>query len=167
VGSSTGGFFGFAAGRRRVVDAVVRFVLAVVRVPVVPALRRRRPATVASSVGVVVPRTLDRRRWPARSSQARPTHVRRMHSHVLHMYGDPVPKMVQIRNVPDGVHEALRARAVEAGLSLSEYLLRELRQLAERPPRAEVLARAAHRGGRLTFEDAVSAVHASREDAGR
>ena len=90
-----------------------------------------------------------------------------MHTHARRMYHGPVPKMVQIRNVPDGLHEALRARAAGAGLSLSEYLLRELAQLAQRPPRAEVLSRAAHRGGRLTFDDAVRALHASREDAGR
>jgi plasmid stability protein len=78
-----------------------------------------------------------------------------------------VTKMVQVRNVPDQVHAVLRERAAEAGLSLSEYLLRELRQLAERPARADVLRRAAHRGGRLTFEEAVGAVRASREDAAR
>jgi plasmid stability protein len=78
-----------------------------------------------------------------------------------------VPSLVQIRDVPDDVHETLCARAAGAGVSLSEYLLRVLLQLVGRQPRAEVLARAAHRGGRLSFEEAVSAVRASREDAGR
>lgn len=42
-------------------------------------------------------------------------------------------KMVQIRNVPDELHRTLKARAAEAGLSLSDYLLSELRDAAERP----------------------------------
>jgi len=41
--------------------------------------------------------------------------------------------MVQIRNVPDALHRTLKARAALAGMSLSDYLLAELRQLAERP----------------------------------
>ena len=40
---------------------------------------------------------------------------------------------VQVRNVPAGVHRRLRARARAAGMSLSDYLLDELTQLAERP----------------------------------
>jgi antitoxin FitA len=44
-----------------------------------------------------------------------------------------MPKMIQIRNVPDGVHRTLKARAALAGLSLSDYLLAEIRRLADRP----------------------------------
>ena len=74
--------------------------------------------------------------------------------------------MLQVRNVPDDVHAALRARAAEAGVSLSEFVLRELRALAQRPSRAEVLSRAAQRGGRFSFDDAVEAVQATRDRAG-
>ena len=35
--------------------------------------------------------------------------------------------MIQIRNVPDAVHRRLKAQAALEGLSLSEYLLREVR----------------------------------------
>ena len=45
--------------------------------------------------------------------------------------------MIQIRNVPDGLHRALKSRASLAGMSLSEYLLAELREIAERPTLAE------------------------------
>lgn len=38
---------------------------------------------------------------------------------------------VQIRNVPDAVHRKLKARAANAGMSLSDYLLGELQELAE------------------------------------
>jgi antitoxin FitA len=42
-------------------------------------------------------------------------------------------KMIQIRHVPDVVHRRLKTRAADAGMSLSDYLLLELRKLAERP----------------------------------
>ena len=48
-------------------------------------------------------------------------------------------KTLQIRNVPDDVHRALRIRAAAAGVSLSDYALGELERAAERPPVAEVL----------------------------
>jgi hypothetical protein len=56
--------------------------------------------------------------------------------HVAHM-----TKMIQIRHVPDDLHARLKARAALAGLSLSEYLLSELRGLAARPTLDEWLAR--------------------------
>lgn len=49
--------------------------------------------------------------------------------------------MIQIRNVPDDLHRLLKSRAALAGMSLSDYLLRELRQLAERPTLEEFRAR--------------------------
>ena len=39
--------------------------------------------------------------------------------------------MIQIRNVPDMVHRTLKARAAMAGMSLSDFLLTEIRQIAE------------------------------------
>ncbi|HEX8801127.1 MAG TPA: hypothetical protein VF772_21065 [Terriglobales bacterium] len=47
-------------------------------------------------------------------------------------------KMVQIRNVPDALHRKLKARAAMAGMSLSDYLLSELRRTAEVPTPAEL-----------------------------
>ena len=58
--------------------------------------------------------------------------------HVLHM-----ATMLQIRNVPDRLHRKLKARAALAGMSMSEYALRELSKALERPTRQEVLARLA------------------------
>lgn len=57
------------------------------------------------------------------------------------VHADYMPTMIQVRNVPDAVHRRLKARAAEEGLSLSEFLLGELRRVAERPSRAELLAR--------------------------
>jgi plasmid stability protein len=46
-------------------------------------------------------------------------------------------KMIQLRNVPDGLHRSLKVRAAIAGMSLSDYLLSEIREIAERPTLAE------------------------------
>ena len=54
-------------------------------------------------------------------------------------------KMIQIRNVPDSVHRALKARAALEGISLSSYILLYLERVVERPTRAELLARIARR----------------------
>ena len=42
-------------------------------------------------------------------------------------------KMIQLRHVPDSLHRQLKARAALSGLSLSEFLVREVRKIAERP----------------------------------
>jgi plasmid stability protein len=49
--------------------------------------------------------------------------------------------MIQIRNVPSALHRKLKARAALAGMSLSDYLLNEIRQVAERPTMEEMRAR--------------------------
>ena len=49
--------------------------------------------------------------------------------------------MVQIRNVPPEFHRRLKARAATEGMSMSDYILREVAKALERPTRAEVLAR--------------------------
>jgi antitoxin FitA len=73
-------------------------------------------------------------------------------------------KTIQIRNVPDDVHRALRSRAAGEGMSLSDFALAELRVAAERPTIAEVLQRAGSRpGGAVTAADAVSAVRSGRD----
>jgi antitoxin FitA len=46
-------------------------------------------------------------------------------------------KMIQLRNVPDALHRTLKARAAMAGMSLSDYLLVEIKEIAERPTLAE------------------------------
>ena len=47
--------------------------------------------------------------------------------------------MIQIRNVPSDVHRQIKARAALAGMTLSDYLLQEVRKLLERPSRDEFL----------------------------
>lgn len=53
-------------------------------------------------------------------------------------------KMIQIRNVPDDLHRRLKSLAALTGMSLSDYLLKELRLIAERPTFEELRARLAH-----------------------
>lgn len=56
-------------------------------------------------------------------------------------YAVHMSKMIQIRNVPDPIHRTFKSRAALAGMSLSDYLLRELRQIAERPTLEEMRER--------------------------
>jgi antitoxin FitA len=50
-------------------------------------------------------------------------------------------KMIQIRDVPETVHGTLKARAAREGMSLSDFLKRELERVAERPTMQEWLER--------------------------
>ncbi len=52
-----------------------------------------------------------------------------------------MPKMIQLRNVPDTLHRSLKARAALAGMSLSDYLLAEIKEIAEKPTLAELRER--------------------------
>ena len=49
--------------------------------------------------------------------------------------------MVQIRNVPSDFHRRLKARAAIEGMSMSDFILREIGKALDRPTRQEVLAR--------------------------
>ena len=50
-------------------------------------------------------------------------------------------KMIQIRNVPDELHRTLKVRAAQAGMTLSDYLLSEIEQIAARPTLVEMMER--------------------------
>lgn len=52
-----------------------------------------------------------------------------------------MPKMIQIRNVPDDLHRTLKVRAARAGMTLSDYLLSEIEQVAAKPTLAEMMER--------------------------
>lgn len=55
------------------------------------------------------------------------------------VYALNMSKMVQIRDVPDNVHSTLKARAAREGMSLSDFIKRELQRTAERPSMHEWL----------------------------
>jgi antitoxin FitA len=54
-------------------------------------------------------------------------------------------KMIQLRNVPDRLHRTLKARAAMAGMSLSDYLMAEIKEIAEKPTLTEFRERLARR----------------------
>ena len=71
-------------------------------------------------------------------------------------------KMIQIRNVPEDLHREVKARAARAGMSLSEYLLREVKRTMAAPPVEEVLARVTSRDRPALTETPAEAVRAER-----
>lgn len=58
-----------------------------------------------------------------------------------------MPKMIQLRHVPDALHRQLKARAALSGLPLSDYLVREVKKIAEQPTPEEMQARLRTREG--------------------
>jgi plasmid stability protein len=71
--------------------------------------------------------------------------------------------MIQIRHVPAELHRQLKARAAEAGTSLSDYLLLELRRTVERPTRDQLMARLKRRARVEPRERPAAAVRAERD----
>ena len=72
-------------------------------------------------------------------------------------------RMIQVRHVPEAVHRTLKARAALAGMSLTDYLLAELRQIAERPTLAEIRDRVRGRARVMDRRSAADDVRAERE----
>jgi len=71
--------------------------------------------------------------------------------------------MIQIRNVPDALHRRLKSRAALAGMSLSDYLLSEIRQVAERPTIDELRERLERRPVASLSVTPAQAVRAERD----
>lgn len=61
-------------------------------------------------------------------------------------------KMIQVRNVPDDVHKTLKVRAAEEGISLSDYVKRDLEELATQATIEEIGARARARSSGIHTE---------------
>lgn len=55
------------------------------------------------------------------------------------LYAGSMSKMIQVRDVSEQLHGILKARAAREGMSLSDYLKRELERTAERPTMREWL----------------------------
>ena len=75
--------------------------------------------------------------------------------------------MIQLRNVPDELHRKLKARAAMAGMSLSDYLLHEIRKSAERPTVEELMERLKRRTPVEVSESPAEILRAARENRGR
>jgi hypothetical protein len=67
-----------------------------------------------------------------------------------------MPKMIQLRHVPEALHRQLKARAAMSGMPLSDYLIREVRKIAEQPTldemRERLKRREPYRGKRAPTE---------------
>jgi hypothetical protein len=72
-------------------------------------------------------------------------------------------KMIQLRNVPDTLHRNLKARAAMAGMTLSDYLLAEIKEIAERPTLTELRDRLHNRRAVTVPIDSARLVREERE----
>jgi len=71
--------------------------------------------------------------------------------------------MVQIRNVPSELHRRLKVRAATEGMSMSDYVLREIRKSLDRPTRQEVLDRVQAQPVRKFRRSAADVIRSERE----
>ncbi|HSS41615.1 MAG TPA: hypothetical protein VLK37_03595 [Solirubrobacterales bacterium] len=80
---------------------------------------------------------------------------------VVHM-----SKMIQIRNVPDELHRNLKTRAALAGMSMSDYIKRELDRKSRKSTIKEIRERSRGRsaGSTLTTQKIVDIIRESRGD---
>lgn len=80
---------------------------------------------------------------------------------VLHM-----PKMIQIRNVPDDLHRELKIRAAAAEMTLSDYIKRELGSRSRKSTIPEIAARRRGRSANstLTTQKIVDIIREARGD---
>jgi plasmid stability protein len=78
-----------------------------------------------------------------------------------------MPVMLQVRNLPDDVHAKLKQRAVDARMSLSDYVANQLAELVRYRTNAEILEgarlRLAGKSWDETAAESVRAVRAERE----
>ncbi len=72
--------------------------------------------------------------------------------------------LIQIRNVPEALHRELKSRAALAGMSLSDYLLNEIRQVADRPTLDQLRARLDRRPAVTLSLAPADAVRAERDN---
>jgi len=79
------------------------------------------------------------------------------------IYAVRMSRMIQVRNVPEGLHRSLKARAALAGMSLSDYLLTEMKEIAERPTLAELRERLHKRAAVSSRLDTARLVREERE----
>jgi plasmid stability protein len=82
-------------------------------------------------------------------------------SNVLHM-----SKMIQIRNVPEDLHRQLKIRAAAAGMSMSDYIKRELDLRTRKSTIREIAARREAQGRRSTAstQEMVDVIREARGD---
>jgi antitoxin FitA len=73
-----------------------------------------------------------------------------------------MPVMIQLRNVPDELHKKLKVRAAEAGMSLSDYILKDVNARAAQPTMKEWLKKYKRRKPIITKESTLETLRAIR-----
>lgn len=81
-------------------------------------------------------------------------------------YHNHMPKMIQLRHVPDPVHRKLKARAATKGMSLSDYLVAEVTELVAHPTLEEILDRIEKRGPIVPPESPTKLIRRERDARG-
>lgn len=71
--------------------------------------------------------------------------------------------LIQVRNVPEDLHRRLKARAAMEGLSMSEYVLREVRRALDRPTRQEMIERLRAQPERRLRRNAADVIRTERD----
>jgi len=74
---------------------------------------------------------------------------------------------IQIRNVPEDVHRTLKARAAKKGVSLSDYLLAQVTELARLPTLEEMTERVRSRSRVRLPKSSAEIIREAREDRER
>jgi plasmid stability protein len=74
-----------------------------------------------------------------------------------------VGTMLQVRSIPPDLHRRLKARAALEGLTMSDFVLREIRKALERPMREEVLARLRAQPVRRLRKSAADIIRSERD----
>ena len=72
-------------------------------------------------------------------------------------------RMLQVRNLPDEVHAAIKARAAAEHLSMSDFVARELTRLVQYRSNAEILQAAGAIARRVPREQIVAEIRADRD----
>jgi plasmid stability protein len=75
-----------------------------------------------------------------------------------------MPKMLQVRNVPDRLHRELTRRAKGRGQTLSDYVRGILEREVARPPASEVFARIERRSPVKLSVPAAELIREEREE---
>jgi plasmid stability protein len=71
--------------------------------------------------------------------------------------------MIQVRSVPVELHRRLKARAAIEGMSMSDYVMRELRKALDRPTRQDILERLRAQPVRRLSRRAADVIRAERD----
>jgi plasmid stability protein len=81
---------------------------------------------------------------------------------MMYKHTEPMSRTIQLRNVPDALHRILKSRAAQAGMSLSDYVLSEIREVSALPTLTELQQRMQRREPVNLPEPAAAAVRAER-----